>query len=172
MAMTRERKEQEVAALKERFENNETLIVTHNLGLTVTQMTELRNELRKEGASFKVTKNTLAKRALEGTQFAELGDMFSGPTGVAMSQDPVAAAKAVQKFAEGNKKLVIVGGALGSQIMDLKGIEQLSKLPSLDELRSKIVGVLKAPAQKVAGVVQAPASQLARVVGAYAAKGE
>lgn len=172
MPMTRERKEQEVEALKERFENNETMIITHNLGLTVSQMTELRNELRKEGASFKVTKNTLAKRAIVGTQFEKLGDMFSGPTGVAMSQDPVAAAKAVQKFAKENKKLVILGGAMGSNVMDVKGVEQLSKLPSLDELRSKLVGILKAPATKVAGVVQAPASQLARVVGAYAAKGE
>lgn len=172
MPMTRERKEQEVGALKERFDTNETLIVTHNLGLTVSQMTELRNELRKEGASFKITKNTLAKRAIEGTKFEELGDLFSGPTGIAMSQDPVAAAKAVQKFADANKKLVIMGGALGSQVMDVKGIEQLSKLPSLDELRAKIASVLKAPAQKVAGVVQAPAAQMARVVGAYAAKGE
>lgn len=172
MPMTRERKEQEVEALKERFENNETVIITHNLGLTVAQMTELRNELRKEGATFKVTKNTLAKRAIVGTQFENISDMFSGPTGMAMSQDPVAAAKAVQKFAKDNKKLVILGGAMGTNVMDVKGIEQLSKLPSLDELRSKIVGVLKAPAQKVAGVVQAPAGQLARVVGAYAAKGE
>ena len=172
MAMTRARKEQEIQDLKQRLEDVETVIVTQNLGLTVAQMTELRSELRKEGASFKVSKNSLTKLAIKGTQFEGLNDFLSGPTGLATSQDPVAAAKVVQNFAKDNKKFVIVGGAMGSQVMDPAGIEQLSKLPSLDELRAKIVGVLKAPATKVAGVLQAPAGQLARVVGAYAAKGE
>ena len=172
MAMTRARKKDEVVSLKERLEGTETIIVTHNLGLTVEKMTELRAQLRKEGANFKITKNTLMKRALEGTQFEGISDLFSGPTGIATSQDPVAAAKVIHDFAKSNDKLVILGGAMGPKVMDMAEIEQLSKLPSLDELRAKLVGLLQAPATKIARVAQAPAGQLARVMGAYAAKGE
>ena len=172
MAMTRERKQTEVENLKERFETQELVIVAHNLGLTAEESGELRTQLRNEGASFKVTKNTLAKIAAQGTKFEGLADLFSGPTGLAMSEDPVAAAKAAHNFSKDHKKFVILGGALGSRILDVEAVTALAKLPSLDELRSKIIGVIQAPATKVAGVVQAPAGQLARVIGAYAAKGE
>jgi len=170
MPMSRERKEQEVEGYQQRFADNEYFVVARNNGLTVSEMTELRAKIREEGASFKITKNRLAKRALEGTEVANMADMFSGPVGLASSAEP-SVAKAVYDFAKGNDKLVIVGGAMGAQILDKEGVEQLAKLPSLDELRGTLVGLLQAPAQKVVGVVSAPAGQLARVVGAYAAKG-
>lgn len=170
MAMTRARKAEEVEAYKKRFEESEGVIVTHNLGLTVEQITNLRSELRKEGASFKITKNSLAKRALQGTNYEQLADMFTGPVGVATSQDPASAAKVISKFAKTNDRLAIVGAGLGVHVLDAEGVQQLAKLPSLDELRGKLVGLIQAPAQKIAGVVSAPAGQLARVVGAYAAK--
>ena len=172
MGMSRAQKEEAVNDYKERFENDETVVVVHNTGLTVSEMTEFRSKLREEGGRFKVMKNSLAKRAIEGTKFAELEGLFSGPTGVASSEDPVVAAKVVHTFAKDNDKLVIIGGAMGANVLDKAGVEQLAKMPSLDELRAKLVGLLQAPAGKVARVVQAPAGQLARVVGAYAAKGE
>lgn len=172
MAMSRERKEQEVQSLNERFANDEIVVLALNEGLTVSEMTELRSELFKNGASYKVTKNSLARRAVQGTRYEHMADMFTGPTGVATSADPVAAAKVAHDFAKKHKKFVIVGGGLGDVALDAEGVKQLASLPSLDELRAKIVGLLQAPAAKVARVTQAPASQLARVIGAYAAKGE
>lgn len=172
MPMSRARKEQEVKAIHEMLLNSETVVVAHNEGLSVSEDTEYRSQLREAGGLAKVTKNTLALRALEGTQFDGLSDMFKGPTRVAVSQDPVAAAKVTYEFAKKHDKLVIVGGAYGGRILDKAGVEQLAKMPSLDELRAKIAGLLQAPAQKMAGVMQAPAGDLARVVGAYAAKGE
>lgn len=172
MGMTRAQKEAEVTALNERFTNDEIVVVTHYTGLTVDEMSELRANLRAEGASFKVTKNSLAKLALKGTKFEELEGLFSGQTGVATSQDPVAAAKVAYKFAKDNEKLVILGGALGAQVLDTTGIEALAKLPSLDEVRSKLVGLLQAPATKLAGLMQAPARELVGVTKAYGATGE
>ncbi len=169
--MDRAQKAIEQEALKKRFEEDETLIVTHYAGLTVAEMTELRNNLREEGASFKVTKNTLARLALQGTKFEGIADMFSGPVGIASSTDVVAPAKVVQKFAKDHKNLIIIGGSMGETRLDASGVEALAKMPSLDELRSKIIGVIQAPATKVAGVLQAPAGQLARVCAAYAEKG-
>ncbi len=171
MPMSRAQKEQEVESYKQSFSDNEYFVVAQYSGLTVAQMTELRGKIREQGASFKVTKNSLAKRALEGTDIAELSGMLKGPAGVASSKEP-SVAKAVYEFAKDNDKLIIIGGAMGAQILDKDGVEQLAKLPSLDELRGKIIGILQAPAQKVVGVVSAPAGQLARVIGAYAAKGE
>ena len=172
MGMTRERKEEEVNAIRSRLDDSEVVIIAHNTGLTVAEMTAYRSQLREEGASFKVTKNSLTKRALEGTQFEELGDMFKGPTGIATSQDPVAAAKVTHKFAKEHDKRVILGGAMGKVILDKAGVEKLAALPSLDELRSKLVGLLQAPATKLAGLSAAPARDLACVVKAYADKGE
>lgn len=169
--MDRAQKAIEQEAYKKRFEEHESIVVTHYAGLTVAEMTELRNNLREEGASFKVTKNSLAKRALEGTKFEGIADLFTGPVGIASSEDVVAPAKVVQKFAKDHKKLVIIGGAMGETKLDAKGVEALSKMPSLDELRGTLVGLLQAPATKVARVVQAPAGQLARVCAAYAEKG-
>ncbi len=172
MGMSRAEKKAEVQELNERFSNDEIVVLAHYSGLTVKQLSTLRAELRAEGASFKVTKNALAKLALKGTKFEGLADMFTGPTGVATSQDPVAAAKIAYKFAKGNDKLVILGGALGSQILDAAGIEALAKLPSLDEVRSKLVGLLVAAPTKLAGLLQAPARDLVGVTKAYGATGE
>lgn len=172
MGMTRAEKEAEVQELNERFANDEIVVLTHYSGLTVAEISDLRAQLRTEGASFKVTKNSLAKRALKGTQFESLDEMFTGPTGVATSKDPVAAAKAAYGFAKKNSKLVILGGALGAQVLDAQGVEALAKLPSLDEIRSKLVGLLVAPQTKLAGLMQAPARDLVGVTAAYGATGE
>jgi len=172
MGLNRAQKEAEVTALNERFANDELVVLTHYSGLTVKELENFRSELRKEGGSFKVTKNTLAKLAIKGTKFEGLNDMFTGPTGVATSTDAVAAAKVAHNFAKAHKNLVILGGALGEQILDAAGIEALAKLPSLDEVRSKLVGLLQAPATKLAGLMQAPARDLVGVTKAYGAKGE
>ena len=172
MGMTRAQKEAEVSALNERFANDELVVLTHYSGLTVEEITNLRDDLRKEGASFKVTKNTLAKLAIKGTKFEALDGMFAGPTGVASSVDAVAAAKAAHKFAKANDKLIILGGALGEKILNVEEIEALAKLPSLDEVRSKLVGLLVAAPTKLAGLMQAPARELVGVTKAYGAKGE
>lgn len=171
MGMTKTEKQAEIQELNERFANDEIVVLAHYSGLTVAQMTELRGALRKEGATFKVTKNSLARRALAGTKFEGMADMFKGPTGVASSKDPIAAAKVAYNFAKANEKFIILGGAFGSRILDAKGVEAMAKLPSLDEIRSKIVGLLQAPASKLVGVLQAPARQLVGVTKAYGEKG-
>ncbi|MCB1782726.1 MAG: 50S ribosomal protein L10 [Alphaproteobacteria bacterium] len=168
--MSRAQKEAEVLELNERFANDESVVLTHYSGLTVAQMSELRAELRKEGASFKVTKNALAKLAIKGTKFESLDGMFTGPTGVATSKDPVAAAKVAYDFAKKYDKLVIVGGALGEMVLDAKAVEALAKLPSLDEIRAKLVGLLVAAPTKLAGILQAPARDLVGVTKAYGEK--
>ncbi|MEM1400773.1 MAG: 50S ribosomal protein L10 [Pseudomonadota bacterium] len=170
--MKRAEKDQKIADLRDAFAGAEALVLTHQEGLTVAESTDLRRQMREAGASFRVTKNRLAKIAIEGTLFEGLSDQFTGPTAVAFSNDPVSAAKVAAKFAKDNDKLTIVAGALGDQVLDVAGVEALAKLPSLDELRAKIIGMLNTPATKVAGVVQAPAGQLARVVGAHANQGE
>ena len=156
--------------MKDVFDNTALVVVTHYKGLSVAEMTDLRSQVREAGASFKVTKNRLVKIALEGTTYSSLADSFTGPTAIAYSDDPVAAAKAAVDFAKKNDKLVILGGALGEQMLEADGVKALADLPSLDDLRAKIIGLLNAPATKVAQVVQAPASQLARVLNAYANK--
>ena len=170
--MDRSQKEQWVASLRQVFEDTAVVVVTHQTGLTVAEMTNLRQQMRQAGAGFKVTKNRLARLALEGTKYGGIADLFKGPTAIAFSDDPVAAPKVAATFAKTNDKLLIIGGAMGDQVLDADGIKTLADLPSLDELRAKIVGVLNAPATKVAGVLQAPAGQLARVMSAYAQKGE
>jgi large subunit ribosomal protein L10 len=172
MGMNRAEKQTEIEELNGVFSNNEIVVVTHYTGLTVAEVTQLRSRLRAGGARFKVTKNSLAKLALKGTKFEGLTDLFTGPTGIATSQDPVAAAKVAYEFAKENSKLVILGGALGAQILDAKGVEALAKLPSLDEVRSKLVGLLVAPATKLVGLLQAPARDLVGVTKAYGAKTE
>lgn len=172
MGISRAQKDIEVQSLNERFTSDELVVVTHYSGLTVKEMSDLRGQLRTEGATFKVTKNSLAKIALKGTQFEQISDMFAGPTGVATSQDSVAAAKATYNFAKKNKKLIILGGALGAKLLDAKEIEALAKLPSLDEVRSKLVGLLVAAPTKLAGLLQAPARELVGVTKAYGEKGE
>lgn len=168
--MDRGKKEALVAELRQTFDENELVVVTHQSGLTVAEASDLRRKMREAGARFKVTKNRLAKLALKDTKFEHLTDDFTGPTAIAVSVDPVAAAKVAVEFANKNDKLVIVSGALGEKGLDAEGVKALAKLPSLDELRGKIVGLLQAPAGKLAAVTQAPAGQLARVFGAYGAK--
>ena len=170
MAMTRVEKEAEVKELNERFSNNELVVLTHYNGLTVAQITQLRRELNKNGASYKVTKNSLAKIALKGTKFEQISNMFTGPTGVAMSKDAIADAKVAHTFAKTNDKLVIIGGQLGDKVLDANAVKALATLPSLDELRSKLVGLLQAPATKIAGVLQAPARAMVGVTKAYGEK--
>lgn len=172
MGMSRAQKEQEVVELNECFANDELIVVTHYSGLSVAELSDLRAQLRAEGAKFKVSKNSLAKRAIQGTRYENLGDMFTGPTGIASSQDPVAAAKVAHKFAKDHDKLVILGGAMGEVVLDVDAIKQLASLPSLDEIRSKLVGLLQAPATKLAGLMQAPARELVGVTKAYGEKGE
>lgn len=168
--MNRSEKTDAVAALNATFNEAAVVVVTRNLGLTVTQSTDLRNKMRDAGASYKVAKNRLAKIALNDTQYVSLGDLLTGPTALATSGDPVAAAKVAVEFAKTNDKLEIVGGAMGSTVLDVEGVKALASMPSLDELRAKLIGLVQAPATKVVQIVTAPAGQLARVFGAYAAK--
>ena len=168
--MDRAQKAEFVAELNRTFNEVGVVVVTRNLGLTVAQSTVLRNKMRDAGATYKVSKNKLAKIALDGTDYLSLGDMLTGPVGLASSIDPVAAAKVVVDFAKTNDKLEIVGGAMGATALNPEGVKALATMPSLDELRAKIVGLIQAPAQKLASITQAPAGQLARVFGAYGAK--
>jgi large subunit ribosomal protein L10 len=168
--MDRNEKAEVVAQLRETLSGAGAVVVTRNLGLTVAQSTVLRNKMRDAGASYKVTKNRLAKIALEGTAYTGLNDLLTGPTGLATSDDAVTAAKIVVEFAKTTDKLEIVGGAMGDTVLDVAGVKALAELPSLDELRAKIIGLVQAPATKLAQIAAAPAGQLARVFGAYAAK--
>ena len=169
--MNREEKSELVRSLNALFNEVSLVVVTQYKGLTVDQMTTLRGQMREAGAQFKVTKNRLTRLALEGTEFEGTSDLFVGPTAIATSTDPVAAAKAAVEFSKKNDKLVIVGGSLGKTVLDANGVKALATMPSLDELRGKLIGLLQAPATKVAGVTQAPAGQLARVFSAYADTG-
>lgn len=170
--MNREQKAELVSSLNAALAGQAFVAVTVNNGLTVAEMQSLRKQMRAAGASFKVAKNRLARLALAGTKFENITDLLKGPTGLAYSTDPVAAAKVCAKFAKDNAKLKIIGGNLDGVRMDAAGVETLSKLPSLNELRGKIVGLIQAPATKIAGIVAAPAAQLARVMSARAKQGE
>jgi large subunit ribosomal protein L10 len=170
--VNREQKAELVKSLHAVLAEQAFVAVTHNVGLTVAELQNLRKQMRAAGAGFKVAKNRLARLALAGTKFENVGDLLKGPTGIAFSKDPVAAAKVCSKFAKDNSKLVILGGNLDGQKMDVAGVETLAKLPGINELRGKIVGLLMAPATKIAGVVQAPAAQLARVFAARAKQSE
>ena len=168
--MDRSQKADAVAQLNAVFNEAGVVVVTRNLGLTVAQSTELRQKMREAGGSYKVAKNRLAKLALKDTDYAGISDFLSGPTALGYSEDPVAAAKVVVDFAKANDKLEVVGGSMGDQLLDEAGVKALASMPSLDELRGTIVGLVNAPATKIAQVVNAPANKLARVFGAYAAK--
>ena len=168
--MDRSQKTEAVAQLNDVFKEVGVVVVTRNLGLTVDQSTELRSKMREAGASYKVAKNRLAKLALKDTDYAGIDEYLIGPTALAWSVDPVAAAKVAVDFAKSNDKLEIVGGSMGTQVLDEAGIRSLASMPSLDELRGTIVGLVNAPATKIARVVNEPAAKLARVFGAYGAK--
>jgi len=159
-----------VSELEEVYNNSSSVIITHYHGLSVAQLTNLRRSLRENGASFKIVKNTLSKIAATNASLSHDPELFSGPTAIAYSADPVAAAKGVVEFAKTNDNLKIIGGIVNDKILSVAEVGQLAKLPSLDQLRGKIVGILQAPASKLARLVQAPAGGLARVIGAYAEK--
>jgi large subunit ribosomal protein L10 len=166
----RAEKKELVTTLHEVFSNTTVIVVAHNKGLTVNQVNDLRGKMAQAGATVKVAKNRLAKLALDGTDAAGLKDLFTGPTMVAYAKDPVAAPKVASDFAKANEKFVILGGALGKTVMDAAAVKALADLPSIDQLRAKIVGLIQAPAIRIAGVLQAPAGQLARVLNAHATK--
>ena len=167
--MDRAQKTESIETLKGVFAGAGAVVVTHYLGLTVAEITDLRGRLRKEGAALKVVKNRLAQKALNGAG-AGAHDLFKGPVAIAYGPDAVSAAKVATAYAKDNEKFTIVGGLMGDQVLDAKGVDALAKLPSLDQLRGKLVGLLQAPATKIAGVLQAPGAQLARVMNAYATK--
>ena len=164
--MDRAAKEELVATLHDVFDKTGSIVVTHYAGMTVAQMTEYRSLMKEAGGSVKVAKNRLAKLALKDTQAEGIADLFKGPTCVAFSDDPVSAAKITVNFAKSNKQLVVLGGAMGTTVMDAEGVKSLAALPSLDELRGKLVGLLQAPAGKIARIVKEPGTQIARVVQA------
>src|SRR5204862_2014120 len=168
--MDRSQKADLVAELKNVFTETSVVVVTRNLGLSVAQSTELRLKMRDAGAQFKVAKNRLALIALEGTKYGPIGELLTGPTALATSFDPVAAAKVAVEFAKTNDRLEIVGGAMGDTVLDVAGIKALAELPSLDQLRGTLVGLIQAPATKIARTVAEPGAQLARLFSAYAAK--
>jgi large subunit ribosomal protein L10 len=164
----RTQKQQLVGTLQRIFEDTVCVVVTNQTGLNVAETTQLRRQVRSAGADFRVTKNRLARRALTGTPFEPLSPLFTGPTAIAFSRDPVAAAKVVVEFANRNDKLTIVGGGLAGRQIDAAGVRELASLPSLNELRAKLVGLLQTPGTRLAVALQATAGQIARVLGAYA----
>jgi large subunit ribosomal protein L10 len=170
--MERAEKGAAVTELNQVFKDAGTVVVAQYAGLTVAEMTSLRGKMRAAGGGVKVAKNRLAKLALQGTDVAHIADLFKGPTVIAYSKDPVAAAKVSSDFAKTNEKLVLLGGAFGKTNLNPEGIKALASMPSLDELRAKIVGMISTPATRIAQVVAAPAGQVARVVGAFARKNE
>jgi len=168
----REKKHQIVDDLRGVFESGNLIVVARHTGLTVAETGDLRRQMRAAGAHYRVTKNRLARRALAGTRFAAIDSLFKGPTAIAYSDDAIAAAKVATAYAKKNEKLVLVGGALGEKTLTAEAVKALAELPSLDQLRAKLIGLLQAPASRIVGVLQAPAGQLARVINAYANKGE
>jgi large subunit ribosomal protein L10 len=163
-------KREVVTALHDVFAKTGVVVVAHYAGLTVAQMTKLRSEMRSAGGRVKVAKNRLVKLALEGTDAKGIADLLKGPTCLAFSEDPIAAPKVAVKFAKANEKFVILGGSMGATVLDAKSVNSLADLPSLDELRGKLIGLLQAPASKIARTLNEPGAQLARVFGAYGNK--
>ena len=170
--MDRAAKSELVGALNGVFKATNVVVVAHYSGLTVAQMQNLRRQMKQAGASVKVAKNRLAKIALDGTDVASIASLLKGPTVIATSSDPIAAPKVAIDFAKAHEKFVILGGAMGKTALNADGVKALASLPSLDELRAKIVGLIQAPATKVAQLLNAPAAKVARVVQAYAATGD
>lgn len=168
--MDRQQKRDFIASLSDIFAETSFVLVAQNKGLTVADVSELRRRMRAAGATYKVAKNRLAVRALDGTRFDSISPLLKGPTALAWSRDPVAVAKTAVDFAKTNDKFVILGGALGTQTLDLIGIKALAELPSLDTLRAGLLGMLNTPATRIAGILQVPGSQLARVLSAFAKK--
>ncbi len=168
--MDRTEKRAFVVSLAEALESTSFVVVTRNVGLTVAEVTDLRRRMRASGSTSRVAKNRLATRALDGTRFDGIRPLLTGPTALAWSRDPVAVAKAAVEFARTNEKFVVLGGALGTQLLDAAGVRALSELPSLEALRAGLLGMLNTPATRIAGILQAPGGQIARVLAAFARK--
>ncbi len=169
--MDRAEKESLVSSVRSSLQGASLVVVTRQVGLTVQEVSDLRRQMRQAGANYKVVKNTLAKLAVKDTPYSNLVEYLNGPSAIAFSEDPVAAARVAVNFAKDNDKIEIVVGSFGEQLLDVPEVQALAKLPSRDELRAKIISVITAPATKVAQVLQAPAGQLARVCGAYGSSG-
>ncbi len=164
--MNRKEKAELVETLQTAFKASSTIVVAHQVGMTVAESSDLRQKMRDAEAGFKVTKNRIAKLALKGTRFEDLDSLFTGPTAVGMSKDPVAAAKILVEYAKENTKVTIVGGSMDGKFLDKVGVEALAKLPSLGEMRGTLVGLIKAPAAKIVRITQAPAGKIVRVIKA------
>jgi len=159
--MNKEQKKQYIEEMTAQFDKSEAVIVTHYQGLTVSQLDDLRKKMREQGVKFKITKNKITKLALEKTKCKDITNLFTGPTAVAMSEDAITSAKILTKFSKENENLKILGGIMGSDILDVEGVQNVATLPTLDEARAKIVGILRSPAQKIASILLAPASKIA-----------
>ena len=166
--MDKAEKRELVAELHAAFAKTDVIVVAHYAGLTVAQMTKLRRQMKDAGGTVRVAKNKLARLALAGTSSEGITDLFKGPTVVAYSKDPVGVAKVASNFAKDHTKLVILGAAMGKTVLDAKGVKTLAELPSLDQLRAQILGLIQAPASKIARLVKEPGAQLARVINAHA----
>ena len=159
--MSKDKKKEYINEMSSQFDKSEAVIVAHYQGLTVSQLDELRTQMRKHGIQFKITKNRITKLALENTRCKELSNLFTGPTAVALSQDAITSAKILTNFSKDNQNLKILGGIMGKDILDVAGVKNVASLPSLEEARAKIVGILRSPAQKIASILLAPASKIA-----------
>ena len=159
--MNKDQKKQYITEMTTQFDNSESVIVTHYQGLTVSQLDDLRKRMREHGIIFKITKNKITKLALEKTKCKDISKLFIGPTAVAMSEDAITSAKILTKFSKENENLKILGGIMGSDVLDVAGVQNVATLPTLDEARAKIVGILRSPAQKIASILLAPASKIA-----------
>ena len=159
--MDKEKKQSYISEMTTQFDKSEGVIVAHYQGLTVNQLDELRAKMREHGIIFKITKNRITKLAIEKTRCKQLSDLFTGPTAVALSQDAITSAKILTNFSKENSNLKILGGIMGSDILDVAGVKNVATLPTLDEARAKIVGILTSPAQKIASILLAPASKIA-----------
>tara|TARA_Y100001970_G_scaffold96935_1_gene122003 strand:+ start:1014 stop:1520 length:507 start_codon:yes stop_codon:yes gene_type:complete len=159
--MNKERKQEYIKQMSDTFDKSEAVIVTHYQGLTMPQLDDLRKRMREHGIQFKITKNRITKLALEKTKCKELSNLFTGPTAVALSEDAITSAKILTKFSKENENLKILGGIMGKDILDVAGVKNVATLPTLDEARAKIVGILRSPAQKIASILLAPASKIA-----------
>ena len=159
--MNKERKKTYISDMTSQLDKSQAVIVTHYQGLTVSQLDDLRKQMREHGIIFKITKNRITKLALENTRCKDLSELFTGPTAVALSDDAIQTAKILTKFSKDNKNLKILGGIMGNDILDIAGVQNVATLPSLEEARAKIVGILRSPAQKIASILLAPASKIA-----------
>ena len=159
--MNKEKKQEYIKEMTAQFDKSEAVIVAHYQGLTVSQLDDLRSKMREHGIQFKITKNRITKIALEKTRCKDLSNLFTGPTAVALSEDAITSAKILTKFSKDNSSLKILGGIMGDEILDVAAVQNVATLPTLDEARAKIVGILRSPAQKIATILLAPATKIA-----------